>query len=348
MKKVILNYTKSQIDKAGNIFVNKESTIDEVIEALEVLSNWRSYHAPAMDILAKTFKKHIAEISVSESTFVAQRLKRTHSIIIKLERFSGMQLSRMHDIGGIRAVLSNLSQVERLLEKRQTYRSKHKIHKTYNYIENPKTDGYRGIHLVYKMNYQVPSSIEIQIRTQLQHYWATAIEVIDTSQKSSMKLGQGEKKWKDFFKLLSSAFAIKEGTNLLLEHKDLKKTSINKMLIQMMDELDIIGKLTSLSRAFQYIKNKEERIGRKGHYSIIVLDSNENTIRVTTFSSIEVEAAQKKYAEIEYENLKNQNINVVLVNSGDVEKLQKSYPNYFMDTTQLVLRLREIHKKTFF
>jgi hypothetical protein len=36
------------------------------------------------------------------------------------------------------------------------------------------------------------------------------------------------------------------------------------------------------------------------------------------------------------------NVNVVLVNTGDVKKLEASYPNYFMDTKVLVRYLSEI------
>lgn len=346
MKKVELKFTKSAIDKAGNILANDSSSDSDINWALEVLSNWRAYHAPAMDNLAKTFKKHIKRISASENTFVAQRLKRTQSIIYKLSRFDGMKLSRMQDIGGLRAVLINLNQVNKLVEIRNNYRSPHEIQKIYNYNDNPKPDGYRGIHLIYKMNYKVTNLIEIQIRTQLQHYWATAVEIIDTSQKTSIKLGKGEKKWKDFFKLLSSAFALKEGTKKLDIHKGLRKASIIKRLQEMMVDLEVIYRLQMISHAFHFIKNKDET-GRKGHYSILILDSDKKNVMIRNFSSSDVNEATKEYMQIEAENLKKRNVNVVLVNSGDINKLQKSYPNYFMDTRMLINRLREIERGTF-
>ena len=46
--------------------------------------------------------------------------------------------------------------------------------------------------------------------------------------------------------------------------------------------------------------------------------------------------------EEEKKNYNDINVNVVLVNTGDVKKLEASYPNYFMDTRTLVRYLSEI------
>lgn len=61
-----------------------------------------------------------------------------------------MQLSRMQNIGGLRAVVSSLSKVEELKENYRSSRFKHELHLFKDYIQNPKDSGYRGIHLVYK------------------------------------------------------------------------------------------------------------------------------------------------------------------------------------------------------
>lgn len=47
---------------------------------------------------------------------IAQRLKRAESIINKLHRMTSMNLARMQDIGGLRAIVSNLNMVEKLKE----------------------------------------------------------------------------------------------------------------------------------------------------------------------------------------------------------------------------------------
>lgn len=82
--------------------------------------------------------------------------------------------------------------------------------------------------------------------------------------------------------------------------------------------------------------------GRSGSYSLILLDSHKNTISVQSFSSNHIEEATSKYMEKEKEFYNDINVNVVLVNTGDVKKLEASYPNYFMDTRTLVRYLSEI------
>jgi len=51
-----------------------------------------------------------------KDALIAQRLKRSVSIVSKLQRFPRMKLSTMQDIAGLRAVMKNVNQV-RVLEK---------------------------------------------------------------------------------------------------------------------------------------------------------------------------------------------------------------------------------------
>jgi len=103
-----------------------------------------------------------------------------------------MQLSRMQDIGGVRAVVNSIKEVRALQSEYQdTKRFTHKLARENDYILDPKTDGYRGVHLVYKYNNTLARNglaaqykglaIELQIRTKLQHTWATAVETMGLS-----------------------------------------------------------------------------------------------------------------------------------------------------------------------
>ena len=47
-------------------------------------------------------------------SLVAQRLKRTPSIVEKLRRFESMSLDRMQDIGGLRVIVPEIDNVYRL------------------------------------------------------------------------------------------------------------------------------------------------------------------------------------------------------------------------------------------
>jgi ppGpp synthetase/RelA/SpoT-type nucleotidyltranferase len=138
------------------------------------------------------------------NALVAQRLKRTPSIIAKLKRFESMDLARMHDIGGLRAVLGNVENVRRLQEEYKKTTFKHKLVREDDYIAQPKEDGYRSVHLVFQYkNDRAPDydglRLELQIRTKLQHAWATAVETMSTFLGKAMKAGQGDRPWLHFF-----------------------------------------------------------------------------------------------------------------------------------------------------
>jgi putative GTP pyrophosphokinase len=108
-------------------------------------------------------------------------MKRAPSIVSKLQRFDGMNLARMQDIGGLRAVLGSVSRVRKLEAMYRNSKFRHVL----VYIAHPKSDGYRGIHLIYRYsNSLAPAydglSLELQVRTRLQHAWATAVETMGT------------------------------------------------------------------------------------------------------------------------------------------------------------------------
>lgn len=163
----------------------------------------------------------------SRAVVVAQRIKRLPSILAKLrrarrERSQNMDLARMHDIGGCRVIMQNINHVDRLVTAYKDSAAKNpnvrnEFVRDYDYVQFPKPDGYRSVHLVYK--YRSPAldrqawnglRIEIQIRSRLQHAWATAVESVDTFTKQALKSNVGNPDWKRFFALMGSVIAIKE------------------------------------------------------------------------------------------------------------------------------------------
>ncbi|GAH08548.1 unnamed protein product, partial [marine sediment metagenome] len=125
-----------------------------------------------------------------------------------------MKLTTMQDIGGLRAVLGTVYDVYMLSEEyRKNTLFGHELIDEKDYIHKPRSeDGYRSLHLIYKYkNRRNPAydglRIELQIRTKLQHTWATAVETMGTFLGQALKSRQGDQEWLDFFALTSSAFA---------------------------------------------------------------------------------------------------------------------------------------------
>ena len=80
----------------------------------------------------------------------------------------------------------------------------------------PRPSGYRGMHLIYSYRANRKHAldglnVEIQIRTSLQHQWATAVETVGTFTGEALKSGGGEEDWLRFFVLRSSRIAHVEG-----------------------------------------------------------------------------------------------------------------------------------------
>jgi len=205
------SHSKSAVDRAGATYVDTSVRAADRELALLVINNWRSSHSFPLNTLQVNLRK-MATACDADPT-VAQRIKRLPSIRHKLERFPRMQLSRMQDIGGCRAVLSSVEAVDELVTYYTTQsRMKHKLSREDDYVLQPKPSGYRGVHLVY--NYYSDRSatwnglkIELQIRSRLQHAWATAVETVGTFTQQALKSSQGGSDWLRFFALMSSAIA---------------------------------------------------------------------------------------------------------------------------------------------
>ena len=129
-----------------------------------------------------------------------------------------MQLSQMHDLGGCRAIVSSVENVYALVQEFETSRTKAELVRKYDYIAQPRASGYRGVHLVYryKTDYAVTKPydglrIEIQLRSQMQHAWATAVEVAGAFRGEALKSSHGNAGWLRFFQLMGSEIARVEG-----------------------------------------------------------------------------------------------------------------------------------------
>ena len=151
-------YPHNQVNNAGDILISSSPTSSyedavKLDEALNVINNWRSSHSCPLQSIKMTLLGRAK--TIDRQSLIAQRIKRIRAIAVKLRRNPNMKLSKMHDIGGCRAVMRTVSQVEGLVAYYEKATAKNKLRggefvKKYDYIQTPKSDGYRGVHLVYK------------------------------------------------------------------------------------------------------------------------------------------------------------------------------------------------------
>ncbi|MDO8675473.1 MAG: RelA/SpoT domain-containing protein [Candidatus Omnitrophota bacterium] len=339
----IPEFTKSQVSKAGETLINPTSPLQQVM-AFRILNNWRSCHGYPINTFQSTLRKKLVAIGVPKA-IVAQRLKRTPSIIRKLKRFKHMQLSRMQDIGGLRAVVRNLEQLRALESNYAKSRFEHFFVSKDDYILSPKKSGYRGVHIIYKYrNKKVPVYdgllLELQIRTDLQHAWATAVETIDTFLEFSLKASEGPRRWLKFFALVGSAFAHLEETTPVPEYGHLSKRETFLEVVQAAKGLGVRHKLSAFSIVANHILTDEKTSSY--HYHLIELNPAEKTVSLRSFGRDQVELANEEYSKKEQRILKGEKLQIVLVSAGNIETLKRAYPNYFLDTKNFVQRLDEI------
>lgn len=343
-------YSKSQIDKAGIKLAENNLTEEEKNKSLEILGYWRGVHNYPMHIFKKTLKKY-AE-SINSEAITAQRLKRAHSIIKKLNRtykFSEgkIKLTRMQDIAGCRAIMKTMDELKELRHKYKTSKLRHEKISESDYILEPKTDGYRGIHLIYKYYSEKERKeyndllIEIQLRTKLQHIWATTVETTSFFIGQALKLAEGEEKWNEFFKLISSAFAKMEKCPIISNTPSNEK-ELYHLIKEKEKELNIITLLKRWNESMRLIENLKSQ---NKQLFILELDMNQEKVTISGFSKRDEQKAIKTYSEIEKKIYGHKAYDVVFVGVDDIQDLKKAYPNYFADTKEFIKLLEKIISK---
>ena len=346
-------FSKNQTDNAGIILCNPKTTEEEKNNALEILSNWRAAHSYPMQV----FKQRLKRVSqkIDKNSLSAQRLKRVPSIIKKLNRkYEGnkatMKLMQMQDIAGCRVVMPDVKLARKIYQ--EYYHNgdlKHKKINEKDYIIYPKNDGYRSIHLVYRYNSDKKKGIlyngllvEVQIRSQLQHIWATAVETVGFFTGQAIKSNEGEEKWKEFFKLVSSAFAKFENCPLVPDTPTNEK-ELYLRIKTLEEELNVRKKMkhwTNSLRLFEDLKGK-----KNAHLFLLELDTIQEKLIVTAYSKKQEEKAIEDYANAEKRIYGKQEYDAVLVGADKSTDLKKAYPNYFLDTGEFIKFLEKILNK---
>ena len=340
-------YRAEEVNAAGRALSTMAFPVStlEGLGALQVINNWRSAHAYPLNIFQMTLRNRARKIE--RSVIIAQREKRLDSIHRKLIAKSTMRMSQMQDIAGCRAVFEKLASVYKLSALYRKTKDYHKSRNEKDYIQSPKPDGYRSVHLVYEYKGVDDKSVysglrvEIQIRTQLQHAWATAVEAVGIFTKQALKSNQGDEDWLRFFALMSSAIAAIESTPSVPGTPGTK------------DELvDQIALLTDKLQARQMLRAYNTTLNTLGSnkdvkYFIVELEPDENKVTLRQYKAKESAAANQQYTDLESKIPEGSRKQVVLVSVSDINALKRAYPNYFLDTALFSKLVERVIKKDF-
>lgn len=330
-------FSKGDVERAGRILARSDVSAEEIDFALEVVNNWRAIHAFPLNTFQMGLRRRAA--GVYENALVAQRLKRLSSIAFKLRRFPTMSLARMQDIGGCRAVLRTPAQVRQLMSDYKDSRIMHQLVNEKDYIREPKDSGYRGVHLVYrylsdkKQTYN-GLQIEMQLRTRLQHAWATAVETVGTFLQHSLKSSVGPDDWLRFFALAASVFAMAERSPAVPGTPTTKR-ALAVEISRLRRSLDVDRRLRSFGEALQVTQDAEPQ---EAHFFLLSLLPGE--LKIRSFRKDQLDEATRSYLDLERQATDIVGAQAVLVAADSLKALRRAYPNYYLDTQVFLRELR--------
>lgn len=333
-------FSKNKIKKAGRKIRKNEGDLKD---ARSKIQSFRAEHEEPL--------KHISKIVSScspDDTQVVTRLKRLDTIIDKLTRPSldgrtenKTCVTNMNDIAGCRAIFSDINCLFATLKGIHNLVNQFEsisIKDVDNYIETPKGNdcGYRSVHVI--IEYETPMKtlkVEVQLRTRVQHLWATSVEIIDLIERTKIKTlshipfamkEQAQVHWEELLSLMSEVIAFHEGC-ITLGEKRLKE--IKNKLRYLDRKVKSINKLKSFKMVSESIYL--HGTGRNQYY-IVVIGLDNDSVKVLAEQVFDDEyKALLIFNNIEKVASSMSDTNALMVATKDISSLSVAYPNYLGD-----------------
>jgi len=295
------DYTRGELDRSGDRIRSGNPTLDDLTK----LENWRAAHLYVINTFQSSLRARRTRVADADSVKIAQRLKRRPTIVDKLSREPGMSLSRMHDIAGCRLIFDNIAALDEFRDGVLSSSAGHRLVGTkdkYDYIRGPKASGYRGIHDVYVYNVRSAGGqkwnglrIEVQYRTQIQHAWATAVEISDIVNSTRLKFSDAHRDISRLFLLASELISRKHegvtGPLPLISQGDLEQEFV-----------DLEDRIHAVSRLRRLTSSDFQTFARRAKLFILINYTSgprEGTFEAEGF--YDNASAASKYSQLERE-----------------------------------------------
>ena len=317
--------TKGQINRIGQNLL--KSIQEKKAPSEEDLFGLQQYRKEFKEPLRNASNELLRIMqNIDNEGIVTYRVKRIESILSKIERQPTMDLSRVNDIAGCRCILQNEKKVFQFINELKNSQVLQIVQKTdsngnqkgyiFDYINSPKEDGYKSIHVICKSQDKV---IEIQIRDNTQHAWATLVEITDSIYKTKIKEKNDDNNTGlyEFLRLYSKS------KNLTLEERQ----TINKILVKT-KYLKRLAKtfsknLVSIRKDWSNIEEMQ------GNFYLFELPKN-NRPKFMVFDDFT--KAEDAYFDSFTREINQNGSNIVMayVQKKDFATVSKAYANYFL------------------
>ena len=256
---------------------------------------------------------------------VVHRLKRLDAIHAKLRRSPSIDLCRMQDVAGCRVIMPSMHLLTGVMVSRLEQRVQPELFKADNYVREPKASGYRGVHWIYKYHSNTRPEyegirIEIQLRTHLQHVWATALESVELHTAQPLKAGEGNPEWLRLFALMGSYLAYQERLPMIPGTPESIASTCDE-LRELVNEYRLWDKFAAMRIAVDHSFARDD--AESGSHFLLVWD---RIIVIHTYPRNKLQDAIRDLREAEEGACV-----AVLVSAESLDHMKRAYNNYFMD-----------------
>ena len=340
VNKVNMLYSRHQLDKAGQALIGTDPFLRN--KALPTIQTWRETHFYVLQELNKQLLALFEQKQVFYE-FSSMRIKRMTSIEAKLRNNKGTQLGGLQDIGGIRFVLGTIEQLDIVVSILNDFKpASFSLVRYYNYVETPKESGYRSVHYVYKYSSDDQKyngiSIELQVRTKMQHAWAMAVETASLISQTTLKADiKDNSEWRGFFKLVSALFAKDENKPVYETFSTYTQVQYCKEYFQYEQ-----NKLVDQLKALQVTVNRDYDKDTAG-YCVLTIDFISKIVHIQTFSPQQEKDATELFNQIECTI--NRDEAALIVAIENMMELKEAYPSYFLDTNLFFIFLSNFESR---
>ena len=221
---------------------------------------------------------------------------------------------------------------------------KHRLVNEKDYIDSPKPSGYRSLHLVYRYRSSRTATynghlIEVQLRTRLQHAWATAVETAAAFLEQPLKSSKGEGEWLKFFTLVGSAFALEENCRPV-PNTPQDREPLWAEIKRCSRKIDAVTRLQEYPMLIDSIVDSAPAVGHP--FFLLERRPDEGVFYIRSYRRGDQDRIFTEYLEAEKRVNKIEGADAVLVSADTLKAVKRAYPSYRADARYFVRQLRPI------